>query len=74
MFVQLSLLARALSSKCFESVAVGMKNAVHMRHTVASSVTRLAVWYYSKLSHDGTILEKKVQNKTGVLIFRTIFV
>jgi Na+-transporting NADH:ubiquinone oxidoreductase subunit NqrE len=54
--------------KCFESlsIAIGMKNAVHMRHTVASSVNHLTVWYLST-SHDGMILKKKVRNLRWVL-------
>ena len=33
------------------SVAMGMKNAVRMRRTVVSSVTCLALWFFSTLSH-----------------------
>jgi hypothetical protein len=57
------------------SVAMGMKNAVHMRRTVASFVTYLAVWYFSTLSHKWHSCQKIcMEHKTCVLIFCTIFV
>jgi hypothetical protein len=72
-----SLPARAVSVTWFESVclAVGMKNVGRMRRTVVSSVTYLAVWYFSTLSHKWHDSQKIcMEHKTCVLIFCKIFV
>jgi hypothetical protein len=57
-------------------VASGINHAIRMRRVIVPSVALLALQYFSTLSQNGTIFEKKkfIEHTMCVLIFSTNFV